>query len=111
MMAWLGTALKSSQPSFSARCRSEKPMVWITGAAAAPCPLCVKDVTLPCDGVAMIVVSLWRTRFYALPGRKRAVSKNDHDQTRRADRSVKLAMSRTEGTAYSQSRADALTLQ
>ena len=49
--------------------------------------------------------------FRALLGRKRAVSKNEHDQARRADRSVKLAMSRTECAAYSQSGADALTLR
>jgi hypothetical protein len=36
--------------------------------------------------VAMVIVSLWRPHFTPVLGRKRAVSKNDHDQTRRADR-------------------------
>ncbi|GEC54894.1 hypothetical protein BEL01nite_39370 [Bradyrhizobium elkanii] len=34
-------------------------MVRMTGADAAPCPLCVIDVTLPWYDVAMVVVSLW----------------------------------------------------
>src|ERR1700759_4228541 len=43
--------------------------------------------------------------------RKRNVRGNDHDQARRADRKAKLAMSRTEGAAYSQCREQALTLR
>jgi hypothetical protein len=59
----------------------------------------------------MVVVSRWRLHFALAGGRKRAVSKHDHDQARREDRKAKLAMSRTEAAAYSQTETIALTLQ
>src|ERR1700722_4713910 len=59
MMAWLGTALKSSQPSRNASCRSESPILRTTGISSASGAGCASGVTLPEEyGVAMVVVSL-----------------------------------------------------
>ena len=60
---------------------------------------------------AMLVASRWRPHFALSQKRKRAVSKHDHDQARRADRKEELAMSRTEPSAYSRIHAKALTLR
>src|SRR3954466_13399556 len=53
MTAWLGTAMKSSQPRRSASCRSDNVMVRITGAAAASAAAGV--VALPGTVVGMAV--------------------------------------------------------
>src|SRR5688572_16663002 len=89
MMAWLGTALKSSQPSRSARCRSDRPMVRTVGAAAVSCVASgvALPEALPGYGVAMMVVSLCDGRMSRLCGRQQAIGENDHDQgqTRRQE--------------------------
>src|ERR1700743_2850014 len=63
MMAWLGTALKSSQPNRSAVCRSDRLIVRMIGAAEPSTPPC--EVTLLWEIVAMsslpFVVSLSAT--------------------------------------------------
>ena len=52
-----------------------------------------------------------RPQFRAGRSAQAAVCGNDHDQARREDRKPKLAMSRTEPSAYSQSPAPSLTLR
>src|SRR5947209_1655435 len=66
-MAWLGTALKSSQPSCNARCRSDRPMVRIVGPTALSCAGWICGVTLPWIGVAMIVLLPCRGRLVLAP--------------------------------------------
>src|ERR1700722_2549013 len=107
MMAWLGTALKSSQPSRSASRKSDRPMVRMIGAAAMSCAGGASGVTLS-DVVAMVVSPL---QGRADAGHKRTVCEIDHDQARREDRKPKRAASRTESAAYSQSLSLPLTLQ
>src|ERR1700722_2147279 len=107
MMAWLGTALKSSQPSRNASRKSDRPMVRMIEAAATSCAGCATGVTLP-DVVAMVVSPL---RGRADAGHKRTVCGIDHDQARRADRKPMQAVSRTESLGYSQSWLLLLTLQ
>jgi hypothetical protein len=59
----------------------------------------------------MVVVSL-AAIFRAGRGRKNAaMCRNDHDQARREDRKLKLAMSRTEASGYSQLPPLPLTLR
>src|SRR5258706_3588904 len=112
MMAWLATALKSSQPSRSASCRSDSRIVLITGAAALSCAAGASGVTLPGYGVPMVVISLDATAGHApVKGANRPFCENDHDQARRDNRKPKLAMSRTELPSYSQSSAPSLTLR
>src|SRR4051794_31471191 len=81
MMAWLGTAMKSSQPRRSASLRSDKVMVRITGAAVASAAAGV--VALPGMEVGM-VVSL---TVAATPSRTRAARSRIAiaDQARRED--------------------------
>src|SRR5258706_857274 len=65
MMAWLGTALKSSHPSRSGSCRSDSRIVLITGAAALSCAAGASGVTLPGYGVPVVVSSLDATAGHA----------------------------------------------
>src|SRR5258708_30608654 len=75
MMAWLGTALKSSQPNRSASCRSDRTMGRMTGPPAVSCAVGAGDVTLPWYGVAMVAVSLDERPLSApVQGHARAVS-------------------------------------
>src|SRR5665213_859098 len=103
MTAWLGTALKSSQPSRNAVCRSDRPMVRTIGAAAISGAVGPRGVALPGDDVAISLLPSGTAGFRAPGGAQAAVCGNDHDQARREDRKPKLAMSRTESQAYSQS--------
>src|ERR1700743_1096013 len=91
MMAWLGTALKSSQPSRRASCRSESPIFRTTGIAAVSGADCASGVTLPEGyGVAMVVVSLDAAAgIRAGRGHAGPSVENDHDQARREDRETK----------------------
>src|ERR1700740_1360790 len=91
MIAWLGTALKSSQPSRRASCKSESPMLRTTGIAAVSGAGCASGVTLSEYGVvAMVVVSLDAPAgIRAGRGHARPSAENDHDQARREDRETK----------------------
>src|SRR5947209_20345106 len=85
MMAWLGTALKSSQPRRNASLRSARPMVRMTGAVAASGAAGTR--TLPGYGVvAMVVVSLTASAISARPdGRMFALIKAKRDRAGREE--------------------------
>src|SRR3954451_22636466 len=103
MMAWLGTALKSSQPRRSASCRSESVMVRITGAAAAS-----EVVALPGTEVGM-VVSL--TAFGEGVAKARSRWIDDRSQARARRQTGFLAMPRTEPDASANPLESLLTVR
>src|SRR6476661_10274758 len=102
MMAWLGTALKSSQPRRNTSCRSDSAMVLMIGAAALPGAVDAIGVTSPWIGVAMVAISL----AAAAGNSRRSMHASDRlsdSITIRPDAKTgnRLAMSRTEHSAYS----------
>src|SRR5450631_4708996 len=110
MMAWLGTALKSSQPRRSASCRSARPMVRITGVEVASGAPCVSCVTFPGYEVAMVVVSL---KAYANSPRRSTVrvSLQRIRITLKPDaRAKKLVLPRPELSSYAEHDAALLTV-
>src|ERR1700761_2223032 len=106
MMAWLGTALKSSQPNRNACCRSDRPMVRMIGADVMSAARSPAGATLPGDEVTMSLSPsrclLEAAVAFLSPGtgRRRTVCGIDHDQARREDRKPQLALPRTEPLAY-----------
>src|SRR5277367_1194059 len=105
MMAWLGTALKSSQPSRNARRRSDRPMIRITGPAAPSCAAGTCGVTLPWNDVAMVVISL----AAAAQVLQRASGRRWNDRDFWPNAKAGPAISRTWQGPYSQTRLVALT--
>src|ERR1700741_275267 len=95
MIAWLGTALKSSQPCRRASCRSESLILRMAGVEGVSCAGRASGAALPEYCVAMVALSLDAADL------RGTVCRNDHDQTRREDSEPRLAMSRTELQAYS----------
>src|SRR6516162_2286541 len=104
LMAWLGTALKSSQPCRSASRRSEKSILRMTGVAVS-CAGGASGAALPEYCVAMVVISLDAADL------RGTVCGNDHDQARREDSEPPPAMSRTETEGYSDLPKLSLTLE
>jgi hypothetical protein len=77
----------------------------MTGVEVVPCAGCASGAALPEYCVAMVAISLDAADL------RGTVCRNDHDQARREDSDPKLAMSRTETSAYSDLPILSLTLE
>src|SRR3954469_25799456 len=106
MTAWLGTAMKYSQPRRSASCRSDNVMVRITGAAAASGAAGV--VALPGTVVGMVVsLTVGGDAFAKARGSLVKIAVAEQGQTRRH----MSAMPRAEGRCYANPLQSLLTLR